>query len=116
MIPESPRWLLTVGKIKKAQSILMKAAKKNKIPEHKVSVAIDDHTNLLKQDTSTEVDGNGNSKTYSVIDLVRTPNMRIKTLCIVFNWFKCGMVFFGIEHYLGHMSENVLSDLAISGI
>ncbi|KAH0540665.1 organic cation transporter protein-like [Cotesia glomerata] len=114
VIPESPRWLLTVGNVKKAQSILMKAAKKNKIPEHKVSMAIDDHTNLLKQDTSTEVDDNGNSKSYSVIDLVRTPNMRIKTLCIVFNWFKCGMVFFGIEHYLGHISENVLSDLAIS--
>ncbi|XP_053593360.1 organic cation transporter protein [Microplitis demolitor] len=114
LIPESPRWLLAVGKVEQAREVLVKAAKRNKISEDKVTAAIIAHENLSTKDTSTFNNDGSEYKTYNVIDLVRTPNMRIKTLCIVFNWFKCGMVFFGIEHYLGHLSENVLSDLAIS--
>ncbi|XP_014299598.2 organic cation transporter protein [Microplitis demolitor] len=114
LIPESPRWLLAVGKVEQAREVLVKAAKRNKISEDKVTAAIVAHENLSKKDTNTFNDDSSKCKTYNVIDLVRTPNMRIKTLCIVFNWFSSGMVFFGIEHYLGHLSENVLSDLAIS--
>lgn len=107
--------MLAVGKVEQARQVLLKAAKINKISEEKVTAAIEAHEKSLSIVTKN-VDADAEQRTYGVIDLVRTPNMRIKTLFIVFNWFKCGMVFFGIEHYLGHMSENVLSDLAISGM
>ncbi|XP_044576836.1 organic cation transporter protein-like [Cotesia glomerata] len=113
LIPESPRWLLAVGRVEQARQVLLKAAKINKISEEKVTEAIEAHEKSLSIITKN-VDVDAEQRTYDVIDLVRTPNMRIKTLFIVFNWLKCGMVFFGIEQYLGRMSENVLSDLAIS--
>ncbi|XP_061717038.1 organic cation transporter protein-like [Cydia pomonella] len=113
LIPESPRWLLAVGRVKEAREILLKAAQTNRISETKVTTAIEHHEKLLPSATK-DIKAESEERSYGVLDLVRTPNMRLKTICIVFNWLKCGMVFFGIEHYLGHMSDNVLSDLAIS--
>lgn len=106
--------MLAVGRVEQARKVLLKAAKTNKISETKVTTAIESHEKLLPS-AAKGIEAGSDERSYGIMDLVRTPNMRLKTFCIVFNWLKCGMVFFGIEHYLGHMSDNVLSDLAISG-
>ncbi|KAI5631101.1 sugar transporter domain-containing protein [Phthorimaea operculella] len=113
LIPESPRWLLAVGKVGKARKILLKAAKTNKISETKVAEAIENHEykSLIPSiDSKFETE----KKSYGLMYLIRTLNMSLITLCIIFNWLKSGMVHFGTQYYLGHVSENVLSDLAIS--
>ncbi|GBP76804.1 hypothetical protein EVAR_42654_1 [Eumeta japonica] len=114
LIPEPPRWLLAVGRIEQARKILIKAAKTNNISENKVTAAIESHETLIPS-AIRKIDATEKQKSYGVMDLIITPNMRLKTICIVFNWLKCGMMFFGIEHYLAHISDNVLGDLAISG-
>ncbi|XP_055701896.1 organic cation transporter protein isoform X2 [Phlebotomus papatasi] len=106
LIPESPRWLIAVGKIDKATKILTKAAEMNKMPTDGIGKNID---SAMKSKTDDAPMSRGN-----IVDLVRTPNMRIKTLVMCFNWFVCGIAFFGVAQYIGHMSGDIFTNVAIS--
>jgi hypothetical protein len=55
------------------------------------------------------------SKKPNVLDLFRTPNMRLKTLCMYFNWIVCGLCFYGLAQYMGQVGGNIFINVAISG-
>lgn len=60
-------------------------------------------------------DVNKKSVTHvSVISLFRSPRLRARTLAICFNWFACGLGFFGVSQYLGNVSGNIYANVAIS--
>lgn len=40
--------------------------------------------------------------------------MRIKTICMNFNWFVCGMGFFGVAQYIGETGGNIFWNVACS--
>lgn len=81
-----------------------KAAKCNKMSTENI------RTNLENaQDAKPD-----NSAKGSVFDLVRTKNLRIKTLCMNFNWFVCGLCFFGVSQYVGETGGNIFKNVAIS--
>lgn len=105
LIPESPRWLFTVGRIEESSAILEKAAKMNKLPHANIREDLE----LAK--ASKIADNRGN-----FFDLFRTPNLRKKTLFICFNWFVCGLDFFGIAFYIGSISGNKFANVAFSAI
>lgn len=116
-IPESPRWFLARGRLEDARQVLLQAAKWNKIPTHKVTAAIEDYEKSLvisKKLISDE--GPVEQKSYGLTDLMRSPIMRTRTLIMIYNWFKDGVVFYGLEYYLGRMSENVLTNLVITAL
>lgn len=50
----------------------------------------------------------------SFIALFRTPRLRARTIAICFNWFVCGLCFFGVSQYIGHVSGNIFTNVAIS--
>lgn len=83
LIPESPRWLFIKGRLKESAAVLEKAAKMNKLPTHIIRIDLENFARKLGYTSKT---ANGN-----VFDLLRTPNLRIKTLCLWFNWFVCGL-------------------------
>lgn len=114
LIPESPRWFLAHGKVEEARQVLLKAAKWNKISPETVNAAIESHEKLLKK-APKSIEGENEQKSYGITDLLQSPTMRMRTVFIAYNWFKDGLVFYGLEYYLGRMSENVLTNLAISG-
>lgn len=115
LIPESPRWLLAHGRVEEARQVLLKAAKWNKISPETVNEAIESYEKLLATSLKS-IEIEPNRRSYGITDLFRTPTMRMRTLFIAYNWFKDGLVFFGSEYYLGHMSDSVLTDLAISAL
>lgn len=51
----------------------------------------------------------------SFLDLFRTPNMRIKSLSIFFNWIVCGMGLFGMSQYIGQVGGNIFINFTVSG-
>uniref|UniRef100_A0A1B0C9J9 Major facilitator superfamily (MFS) profile domain-containing protein n=2 Tax=Lutzomyia longipalpis TaxID=7200 RepID=A0A1B0C9J9_LUTLO len=106
LIPESPRWLITMGRLDEATKILTKAAEMNKMPTDGISKNID---SLAKPK-----DSEAHVKKGNMMDLVRTPNMRIKTFVMCFDWFVCGIAFFGVAQYVGQLSGNIFINVAIS--
>lgn len=104
LVPESPRWLFTVGRVNEAVKILEKAAKINKMPTEAIRGQLE-----TAQEAKEEQVAKG-----TWIDLIRTKNMRIKTVCMNFNWFVCGMCFFGVSQYVGETGGNIFKNVAIS--
>ncbi|CAH0752514.1 unnamed protein product [Diatraea saccharalis] len=105
LLPESPRWLLTAGKTEEAAKIMKVAAKRNNLPT--------DSIQSTTQKLAVEV-SNKNEEHASFLALFRTPRLRARTLAICFNWFVCGLCFFGVSQYIGHVSGNIFTNVAIS--
>jgi len=86
-IPESPVWLIAKGRIAEAEAILQRAATVNK--RHLPANCLHDD-DVTKPDISKEKNTDDvhvtSQKTYTVLDLVRTPNLRKITLCISGLW------------------------------
>lgn len=112
IIPESPRWLFTVGRIDESATVLEKVATFNKRPTESIKLNLEKHAiNIKSSTTTTKEVSRGN-----ILDLVRTPNMRSKTLCMCFNWLVCGMCFFGIAQYIGTFGGDIFMNVAISAL
>lgn len=106
LIPESPRWLFAVGRIPETVAVLEKAAKRNKLPTDTIEADLIAHKKTL---TDSKSKGN-------IIDLLRTPNMRTKTLAMWFNWFVCGLAFFGVSQYVGQIGGDIYTNVALSAV
>ncbi|XP_041034084.1 solute carrier family 22 member 2-like [Carcharodon carcharias] len=104
LIPESPRWLLSQRKVAEALKVLQQVAKRN--------------GNILsmKLEVTNSVDQNGEKANCpSVIELVRTPQMRKHTLILMVNWFTSALVYQGLVMRLGTLGGNIYLDVFISG-
>lgn len=108
LIPESPRWLFTVGRVDESVKVLEKAAKCNKLPTEHIRETVQAVFDA-KSETEQKAEGN-------FLDLFRTKNMRVKTLCMNFNWFVCGMCFFGVSQYIGESGGNIFRNVALSAV
>ncbi|XP_068433219.1 solute carrier family 22 member 2-like [Clinocottus analis] len=97
-IPESPRWLISQNKSSKALEITEAIAKENK---RKIRTPV----------TLTDVEGDSSSA--SLLDLVRTPNMRKHTFILMFNWFTTTVVYQGLIMRVGIVGGNVYIDFFI---
>ncbi|KAL1505919.1 hypothetical protein ABEB36_005367 [Hypothenemus hampei] len=111
VMPESPRWLLASGKQEEAIKVLERAAACSKLPTKNIRNDVVEYLNgkeLLNQKIEKQ---KGN-----FIDLVRTPIMRIYTIAICFNWLVCGLCFFGVSQFIGHLGGNIFINVALSAV
>ncbi|CAH1381289.1 unnamed protein product [Tenebrio molitor] len=106
ILPESPRWLLTVGRKEQAIRVLEKAARHNRQPSATVRDDVDLHMQKRPQ----------NQESGNALDLVRTPIMRTYTVCIGYNWFVCGLCFFGGAQYIGQLGGDIFINVALSAV
>lgn len=85
ILPESVRWLLAEKRFEEAENVVRKAAHVNKVylPEH-----------VFAREISK---GNVPSQRHTVVDLLRTPNMRKKSLIMFFEWFVASLVYYGLS-------------------
>ena len=86
MIPESLVWLIAKGRKDEAEAILQRAAKMN--GRHLPARCLQDDVinmadNCVKDANRTPV---ADERTYTIVDLVRTPTMRKITFCISALW------------------------------
>lgn len=105
LIPESPRWLVTVGRKKEAIVILTQIAKKNKKPIDR----IEEYVNEIEQQTAT---ANHQHGTY--LDLFRTKKIRTYTILMAIVWLCCAHTFFGVNQYIGRLEGNIYLNVMLS--
>jgi len=112
LIPESPRWLLTKGRLIRFKRVIFAAASVNKksIPQ----TFIDD---LVKEQLEAVDSSNPQPrlKADSIASLIRFPNMAFKTLILCFSWFVINTVYYGITMNLTSMPGNPFAKVVISG-
>ncbi|KAG8578981.1 hypothetical protein GDO81_010680 [Engystomops pustulosus] len=85
IIPESPQWLVTQGRIEEAEAIIRKAAKQNKVPAPAV---------IFKTAEETK---QRHIRRYTILDLIRTHNIRIITILTIMFWLIVSIGYFGIS-------------------
>ncbi|PZC84114.1 hypothetical protein B5X24_HaOG205836 [Helicoverpa armigera] len=107
LIPESPRWLITVGRKKEAIDILTHIAKKNNRPTDNIEAIVEKVELLNKIDSK-------NQQKVTYIDLFRTPKIRVYTIITALIWMFCSHTFFGINQYIGRLQGNLYLNVLLS--
>ncbi|XP_037951042.1 beta-alanine transporter-like, partial [Teleopsis dalmanni] len=111
VLPESPRWLIAVGQPLRAAKILKTIARVNgyQIPVNFVSIV---QQKLLtpKVESINELD-----KSYGILDLFRSTNMRRKTLIITLIWFANTSVYVGLSYYAPALGGNEIWNFFLAG-
>lgn len=107
-MPESPRWLLSVGRVDEALAILKRAAEVNKVSGPEIEEAQKEVVKLAGQSKEKHKGGNA-------LELVKTKHTRIKTICTCIIWLVIGLCYFGVAQYMGQIGGNMFINIAIAG-
>ncbi|PZC80099.1 hypothetical protein B5X24_HaOG215440 [Helicoverpa armigera] len=103
---ESPKWLIAHGKIDKATRVLEKIAAFNRKPSGNIKTEIEEYYAAQSSIKSHKV------KFWQIFHHRR---LIINLFCISFNYFVCGMGYYGVSQYIGNMSGDIHRNVAISG-
>ncbi|XP_045518256.1 organic cation transporter-like protein [Pieris brassicae] len=105
-LTESPRWLLSVGRVDEAAKIVKKAAQFNGLPTTKI-----DET--LKQ-LSDDIRSKSQEGRANYTDLLR-PALLVKTVCCCVMWTIVGLTFYGFNQYISQTSPDPFVTVAAAG-
>ncbi|XP_072369896.1 solute carrier family 22 member 15-like isoform X3 [Scyliorhinus torazame] len=101
-IPESPHWLYAQGRWSEAKDILEKFAKKHGQTKGTVT---------LKPPVVQDCD-----QSACVFDLFRHRLLLGRTLIMMYVWFICSLVYYGLTLNVGDMGGNLYLNIALSGL
>ncbi|XP_033115700.1 organic cation transporter protein-like, partial [Anneissia japonica] len=87
-IPESVRWLISKNRLEEAEKIIRDCAETNKVYNLPDKLFEEGTRKNEKEDIQIN---------YTMIDLFRTPNMRLKTINVLYNWMVNSLVYYGLS-------------------
>ncbi|KAE8750371.1 hypothetical protein FOCC_FOCC002930 [Frankliniella occidentalis] len=106
IMPESPRWLLSVGRKDLVIPILQEAARTNRMV---LPTSLDKH---LQQESSSM----SGQDSAGVMDLFRTPNIRKISLLLYVIWFSVYLVYYGLVLNITEFAGDQYVNTVISGL
>ncbi|VDN52937.1 unnamed protein product [Dracunculus medinensis] len=106
-LPESPRWLASVGRFSEAKTVLSKIAKANGKKD------VDVHELILQMERNRY--SIGDTKEHTLYDLFRTPNLRKKTLIVTYIWFVNAAVYNCMTLNISNLPVNDYVSFIING-
>lgn len=116
LISESPRWYLVRGRVNDAMKVMRSIAQGNgnTIPQG-VSLKLDQEEEEEEEDQipdSTDLHGaSGN-----LLDVLRSPMTRSRIIIMVFIWFACATVYYGLSLNVVNLSSNLYLSVFLNGI
>ncbi|XP_059470665.1 organic cation transporter protein [Neocloeon triangulifer] len=108
IVPESARWLVSQGKIDRAIKIMKKFERINK-KKVDPQIYIDFKDSCVRAQKEED-----QGKSYSVIDLFKTPRMRRITLLLIAIWMIVSLVYDGHVRSVGALGLNVFVTFTIA--
>lgn len=111
ILPESPRWLLSVGRVDEAIEILKYGAKMNGAAGTETEAAHLELLEIARQNCVFRCRKGGNIK-----ELFKTKDTIIKIISTSIIWSVIGFCYFGVAQYMAHIGGNMFMNIAISGL
>ncbi|XP_057336890.1 organic cation transporter protein-like [Microplitis mediator] len=108
LVPESARWLVSQGQIDRAIHILKKFERINgtQVPDNVYK--------CFKESCEQELSMEETDKTYSAIDLFRSPRLRKIVLLLIIIWMAISLVFDGHVRNVDNLGLNVFITFTIA--
>ncbi|XP_027886288.1 solute carrier family 22 member 5 [Xiphophorus couchianus] len=103
-IPESPRWLITQGRVMEAEVIVRDAARKNKVQAPSV---------IFRE---SEVEEIPPGKKYTMLDVLKSSKLRCITLMCLLLWMAINIGYFGLSLNTSNLSGNPFLNCFLSAI
>ncbi|XP_061596475.1 solute carrier family 22 member 4-like [Cololabis saira] len=104
-IPESPRWLLSQGRVAEAEKVIRNAAKKNKIEPPQV----------IFKSLQNEVQSEGR-RAHNICDLLRTPNIRWMSITLWLVWNTLTIAYFALSLNTANLHGNSYFNCFLSAV
>uniref|UniRef100_A0A2D4HCG0 Major facilitator superfamily (MFS) profile domain-containing protein n=1 Tax=Micrurus lemniscatus lemniscatus TaxID=129467 RepID=A0A2D4HCG0_MICLE len=104
MLPESPRWLYSHGRTAEAEHVLQYMALHN--GKDRLVVKLKPCKGAIRKDDSTP----------GVLNLVTHPILRWRTVILMYIWYVCSFVYYGLTLNAGELGGNLYLNVALSGL
>ncbi|NXN25436.1 S22FL protein, partial [Nycticryphes semicollaris] len=104
MLPESPRWLYSQGKMAEAEDVLQYIALGN--GKERLNIKLKPTAGTLRKDESAP----------GILNLVKHPVLRWRTIILMYIWYVCSFVYYGLTLNAGELRGNLYLNVALSGL
>ncbi|CAH0397391.1 unnamed protein product [Chilo suppressalis] len=106
LVMESPKWLMDNGQIDKAAKVIERVTKYSRSSSPTVKEEMEAYVANQASSSKTKVE---------FWQIFKHRKLTINFLCMSFNYFVCGMGYYGVSQYIGRMNGDIHANVAISG-
>ncbi|TRY71167.1 hypothetical protein TCAL_02376 [Tigriopus californicus] len=105
VMPESPRWLLSIGRSDEAEQIIRRIARTN-------TIELSEDWSLQPQIKSKD---EGQFEEKSITELFKYPQLRAKTLILLVNWFSNSATYYALTLNSAALYGNIFVNFLVNG-